>query len=130
VDTWTGRAVERAPLSNEALARARAFAAADHRSLQTVLRVDRAGGVIWLAATKPRPGRGLLTEGECAQLSDALGALHAAGIAHGHVDAEHVAYGEDGCSVLRFAVDGAAGATPERDREALAQMAGRRPVQR
>jgi eukaryotic-like serine/threonine-protein kinase len=49
LDTWTGRVVECVPLSDARLQRARAFARAEHPSLQPVLRVDRAEGVIWLA---------------------------------------------------------------------------------
>ncbi|MBV9947329.1 MAG: serine/threonine protein kinase, partial [Myxococcales bacterium] len=41
VDVWTGRRLERLPLTERLLARARAFAAADHPALQTVCRVDR-----------------------------------------------------------------------------------------
>jgi hypothetical protein len=52
IDAWTGRAIERVPLSDAVLARARAWAAADDPALQTVLRVDRDTGTLWLEACR------------------------------------------------------------------------------
>lgn len=90
-DTWTGRRVERVPLTPESLARAAAFACAGHEALQLVLRVDRGAGFLWLEA--PPEGRldRTLTPGERDELLAALDALHAHGAVHGHVDREHVA---------------------------------------
>jgi serine/threonine-protein kinase len=76
-DAWTGRLIDRVPLSDETLERARLFARADHPALQPVLRVDRETGALWLAALAPldRP----LTPPERERLESALAALQAAG---------------------------------------------------
>jgi tetratricopeptide (TPR) repeat protein len=79
VDAWTGREIERVPLSAHALARARHFAIADHPALQMVLRVDRDGGEIWLAAARGRPLDRPLSQSERTYLDEAVAALHAAG---------------------------------------------------
>jgi serine/threonine-protein kinase len=79
VDSWTGREIERVPLSERALARARHFAIADHPALQMVLRVDREGGAIWLAAARGNPLDRPLTESERTYVDEAVAALHAAG---------------------------------------------------
>ncbi len=102
-DAWTGRSVECIPLSDETLARARAFAAAAHPVLQAVLRVDRAEGTLWLLSPGPAPpvasdrSRRLCAP-EYACLREAVAALHAAGFVHGSIDASHV--------VLRAASEG------------------------
>ena len=101
LDAWTGRAIERVPLSDAVLARARAFAAADHPALQTILRVDRDGSTLWLAACGPAPTRPW-TDGERAAIEGARRAIEAAGIRRDAVDAAQVAIGGDGV-VLRFA---------------------------
>jgi eukaryotic-like serine/threonine-protein kinase len=121
VDRWTERAVERAPLTERSLARARAFALADHTALQTVWRADEAAGAIWLEALGgARLARPLFSH-ERVQLEGALGALHAAGAVHGQVDRDHVVVTTAGV-VLRFAGDHDATATVDRDRIALAKM--------
>jgi serine/threonine-protein kinase len=121
VDRWTGRKVERLSLTQRALARARAFALADHEGLQTVWRVDVAEGAIWLesldAPALDRP----LSHRERARLESALEALHAAGAVHGRVDAQHVVVGPAGV-VLRFHPEHDPTSTPDRDRLALARL--------
>jgi eukaryotic-like serine/threonine-protein kinase len=121
IDRWTERPIERVPLTERTLARARGFALADHRALQSVWRVDEGDGAIWLelleGATLSRP----LSGDECARLEGGLRALHAAGGAHGQVDAQHIVVAESGV-VLRFAPEHDPTATPDRDRIALARL--------
>jgi serine/threonine-protein kinase len=120
LDTWTGRPVERIPLHEATLARAQAFACADHPGLQGVLRVDRDGSAIWLEETAPA-GRGP-TEEERDLLRAALGALHAQGVAHGSVDAAHLGVtGEAGQLVLRFSLETAVAST-DGDLDALVRL--------
>jgi tRNA A-37 threonylcarbamoyl transferase component Bud32 len=125
VDTWSGRAVERVPLSDAVLARARAFAAAaadtDHAALQTVIRVDREEGALWLAAVRGHPLDRRLTAEERARLEAALAALHARGVAHGRVDADHIAI-EGEAPILRFEPLDDSEATADGDRLALAAL--------
>jgi len=121
LDRWTGRKVERLQLTNQAHARARAFALADHEGLQTVWRVDDAGCGIWLEPLDARPPDRPLTNQERARLENALDALHAAGGVHGSVDANHVLVGPSGV-VLRLEVELDAEASPGRDRLALARL--------
>jgi serine/threonine-protein kinase len=120
-DGWLGRAIERVPLEERTLARARDFAAAGHRALQTVLRVDREDGALWLEALPARPLDRPLAARERKMLADALDALHAAGGVHGAVDAAHVVVVEDGV-VLRFASSHDPTATVDRDRLALSRL--------
>ena len=121
VDTWTGRRIERFPLTDAALARARSFARAGHPALQCILRVDRQDQSIWLEAPSGRPVEGSLTPAQRSLLASALGALHHAGGVHGHLDAAHVVTTQGGV-VLRFhaAVDPTA--TADRDWLALSRM--------
>jgi serine/threonine-protein kinase len=122
LDLWTGRVVERAPLRDDTLARARAFARANHPALQTVLRVNREEGSIWLdGSTRPMPERGLTGE-ERTALRDALEALASAGMVHGRVDRAHLALGDGGGILLRFAADTAPGAVAEDDRNSLDRL--------
>jgi serine/threonine-protein kinase len=121
VDAWTGRTIERIPLSPLALTRARSFARAEHVGLQSVLRVDREDGTLWLEAPRGRPLDRPLAAGERALLAAALEALHAAGGVHGRVDAAHVVV-EDSGPVLRFEPEQEATATIDRDRLALARL--------
>ena len=104
VDAWTGRAIERVPLSDEVLERARLFARAGHGALQPVLRVDRDGGCLWLAACTSidRP----LTAPERVRLEGALVALQDAGERPGLVDSTPVAFGPGGEVVVRFGTAG------------------------
>jgi serine/threonine-protein kinase len=123
-DRWLCRDVLVLPLSDEALARARAFARAGHPALPAVLRVDVAAGEIWIA---PPRGRALadapraLTKGQRARLAEAIAALHAAGGAHGSVDAQHL-YLHDGDVALAYPRDPGAGDAVERDAEALRRI--------
>ncbi len=123
IDRWCGRAVERIALTERVLGRARAFALADADTpggaLQAVLRVDPEDGTIWLAAVGgSRLGRPLAAA-ERNRLQQALDALHAHGIAHGHVDASHIAVDEEAGVVLRFAPDDHPTATADDDDRAL-----------
>jgi len=120
LDTWTGRRIERVPSSPQALARARAFARADHLALQSVLRIDHEDGVIWLEA-RGRPLDRALAASERSHLESALEALHAVGAVHGHVDAAHVLVDDSGV-VLLFEVEHEPTATIDRDRLALARL--------
>jgi serine/threonine-protein kinase len=119
-DAWTGRILERAPLTDATLARARAFARADHAGLQTVLRVDRVAGAIWLEATGA-PVERALTDAERGGLRAALEALHANGAVHGRVDTAHVVEGPSG-ALLRFQGDPGPTDTADRDLLALARL--------
>jgi serine/threonine-protein kinase len=101
IDAWTGRAIERVPLSEEILERARIFARAGHDGLQPVLRVDREGGWLWLAscgAPLERP----LTGPERTRLEGAIAALRAAGGQAGAADAMPIAVGPSGQLVVRL----------------------------
>jgi serine/threonine-protein kinase len=120
-DTWTGRRIVRIEGSDRALARARAFARADHLALQTVLRVDGEDGGIWLEAPRGRPLDRPLTGAERAHLARGLDALHTAGAVHGRVDAAHVLVDDSGV-VLLFEADVGVTATIDRDRLALGRL--------
>jgi len=100
-DAWTGRAIERVPITDEVLERARLFVRAGHEALQPVLRVDREGGWVWLASCVAAVHRDL-TPTERATLKDALDALQAAGGSTGSLDATPVALGPAGEIVVRF----------------------------
>jgi serine/threonine-protein kinase len=105
MDLWTGRVIDRVPLSDAVLARARAFASVDHPALQTVLRVDRDGGAVWLEAC---PGERLtrpLAPAERARLEEAIAALVGAGAGPVDLAGENVVLTCDG-PVLRFRLDG------------------------
>ena len=125
-DAWLDRDVIVLEGEPATLTQARAFARAGHPALPTVLRVDRESGAVWIAA--PR-GKALADEpraispGQVARLAEAIEALHAAGGAHGHVDPEHLHFHE-GEVVLAFPRGEAPEDATERDREALARLAG------
>ena len=123
VDEWTGRRVERVPLTLMALARARAFARVDDPCLQTILRVDRDDGTLWLAALPDEPLDRALSPSEHRGLAEALRALHAAGVAHGHVDGHHIVPSSGGTAVLRFAPSAPPDASPLTDRQELERLA-------
>lgn len=123
IDVWTGRPIERVPLSEIALARARAFAIADHPALQPVLRVDRDEATIWLGALSGHPLDGALSHGQRTRLEQALAALHRADGIHGSVDPVHVVVDEEAGVMLRFEPDQSATATMDSDRIALARLA-------
>jgi len=121
VDTWTGRRIERVALDETTLARARSFARAGHPALQSVLRVDREDDTLWLEAAPGQPLEGQLEPAQRAVLASALGALHAAGGVHGHLDAAHVlTFG--GSLVLLFDARTDPTATADRDWLALSRM--------
>lgn len=121
LDRFVGRIVERVTLNDRALARARAFARAAHRGLQGILRVDRAGGEIWIEARKGEPLARSLSREEARALGAALDALHGAGSAHGNVDREHVFMTSDGPTLL-FTPDAEPTATADLDRLALSRL--------
>jgi tRNA A-37 threonylcarbamoyl transferase component Bud32 len=122
VDLWTGRSIERAPLHEATLSRAQAFARADHPRVQTVLRVDRESGSIWLEACAGALSERPLTAEEQDTLRTGLAALHEAGVVHGSVDRAHVGVKADGGLVLRFQSEARVGATADEDRVALERL--------
>jgi serine/threonine-protein kinase len=121
VDGWTGRAIELVPLSDASLARARAFARADHPALQGVLRIAREDDTLWLEAVREDRLRRQLTVAERQRLGEAIRALHAAGGVHGSVDREHVA-GDGDSILLRFGAPPSAALGPADDDLALARL--------
>jgi serine/threonine-protein kinase len=123
-DQWLDRAVELVPLSEASLVRARAFARAGHRALQSVLRVDRDAQVIWLEAIGAAPAAPSLTAEQRAEVTDALEALHGAGAVHGHIGSATLALTAAGEAKLRFASASPAGATADDDRLALQRLLG------
>jgi eukaryotic-like serine/threonine-protein kinase len=123
VDQWLGRKVVSLPLDPPTLARASAFARADHPVLQTVLRVDRAGGAIWLSAPRGLPLTGRMTPEQAASLREALERLHELGEAHGRIDPAHVYVDPSGSVTLAFAPRPGPTATFDLDRLALAALA-------
>ncbi len=102
VDTWTGRHVERVPLTPASLARASGFARGGHGALQLVLRVDRHDESIWLEEPPPKRLDRPLAPREQKTLLEALDALHGHGVVHGHVDRDHVALDPQRGPILLF----------------------------
>ncbi|WP_394850654.1 protein kinase [Pendulispora brunnea] len=126
VDAWLERPILRVPLDPPTLARASAFARAEHPGLQIVYRVDRRAGEIWLDAND-RPLDRWLTDEDRTRLASALDALHRAGIVHGNVHRSHVRLDPSGAVLLRFAppapdARGSHVATADHDREALLRL--------
>jgi eukaryotic-like serine/threonine-protein kinase len=122
VDTWTSRPVECVPLDPVTLGRAKILARLEHPMLQPILRVDREGGTIWLGnPDAPRVSRPLGPE-DAARLRDALAALHAEGLVHGHVDASNLRELPDGSLMLRFSPNQGPTGTVDNDRIALARL--------
>jgi serine/threonine-protein kinase len=122
-DAWTARDVIVLALEGAELARARAFARAGHAALPLVLRADRGAGELWVAAPVGRaqadgaaPSTPALT-----RLAEALAALHAAGGAHGAIDAEHLYLDGDAVS-LAYPRHAPAADDARRDRDALAAL--------
>ncbi len=92
-DTWMERDVVVLPIDEAELARARAFARASHAALPSVLRADLGTQEIWVAPALGEPLRTKalrLTRGQLRRLREAIAALHAAGGAHGLLDADHI----------------------------------------
>ncbi|MCU0680859.1 MAG: serine/threonine protein kinase [Polyangiaceae bacterium] len=111
------------------LALARAFVRADHPALAAIYRLDAQAGTLWVEALAGRPLAALgrpLQRREAARLATALDALHAAGAAHGAVDAGHVYVDEAGAR-LAFPAQAAPGSRADDD-EALARLAGAPPA--
>ena len=122
MDRWIDRRVVTLDLEAGTLARASVFARADHPALQAVLRVDRAGEAIWLAAPRGAALHGKLNATQAATLRDALVRLHEIGETHGSVDAEHVIVDEIGGVILAFTSAPDAKATADLDRLGLARL--------
>jgi serine/threonine-protein kinase len=121
LDTWTGRRIERVPLNENTLSRARSFARAGHPALQSILRVNREDDTLWLEAPSGRHLEGKLLPEQRAVLASALGALHSAGGVHGHLDATHVVTAGD-TLVLLFHAASDPTATADRDWLALSRL--------
>jgi serine/threonine-protein kinase len=121
IDAWTLRTIECVTVPDRLLGRARRFAAADHPALQTLLRIDPSGS-LWLAAPRGRRLDRPLTARERDRIEAALLALHAAGEAHGHVDAAHVFVDAEDGPVLRFEPERPEAATGQADFAALARL--------
>ncbi len=122
IDRWIDRRVVTVELDARMLARASAFARADHPALQAVLRVDRAGQTIWLAAPRGAPLSGKLTAAQAVTLRDALVRLHEISETHGSVDPEHVIVDENGGVILAFTATPDTTATADLDRLGLARL--------
>jgi serine/threonine protein kinase len=127
-DTWTFRAVCVIPLAPGELERARIFARVSHPSLPVVLRLDGASESVWVAEPPSELAPSSRLDGPAARaLALALETLHAAGGAHGAVDAAHVRWAAGG-PVLAYPRGPSDGAR-ERDAQALAELAaGRMPA--
>ena len=123
IDQWLGRKVTSVPLDAAMLARASLFARADHPALQPVLRVDRHGGAIWLAAPRGASLTAPLAPAQIHVLREAIDRLHELGQAHGAVDPAHVFVDELGEVTLAFAPLPGPTATFDLDRLALARLA-------
>jgi serine/threonine-protein kinase len=122
IDHWLGRRVVSVPLDPPMLARASAFARADHPVLQVVLRVDREHRAIWLASPRGAPAAARLTPAQSATLREALERLHELGEVHGAVDRDHVLIDESGSVTLALSPPPGPTATADLDRLALAQL--------
>lgn len=127
VDQWLGRRVVRVPLDPPTLARASAFARADHPALQLVLRVDQDSGSIWLALPRGHVLDSALSPDQAIPLREALDRLHELGVVHGAVDREHVLVDESGAVTLAFAPAPGPTATSDLDRLALARLVAPSP---
>ncbi len=123
VDRWTGRTIERVPVTPQSLARAGAFARAGHVALQTILRIDSDSKEIWLEHPLGRELDRPLAPAEIGVLREAIASLHAAGAVHGRVDRRHVLVGADESLTLRFVPEVEPTATMDLDRVALPRLA-------
>jgi serine/threonine-protein kinase len=111
-DELLGRLVQIAAARPERVARARAFARADHPALAAVLALDEAADRVIVEVIEGDAAEPPFTPAELAELAGALGALHRAGGAHGRIDRKHLVR-RGGRLVLRFPMD--AGAAAEAD---------------
>jgi serine/threonine-protein kinase len=132
-DRALGRLCWRVPCDERRAAFVRACAAADHPHLQAVYDVDPEAGFARLEAPRAATLRALgvraprdlpttLSAAARAQIAAALDALHVAGIAHGRVDADHVAIGPTR-AVLLLPADHDPCASREADLAALDALA-------
>lgn len=121
IDRWTGRTIQRVPLDDTSLARARAFSRAQTRAFQPILRVAREDGAIWLEAPRGKPLDRPLAADEREVLLSALTALHAQGCVHGKVDRSHV-YVADGEVLVAFEAEPDPTASPDTDFAQLARL--------
>jgi serine/threonine-protein kinase len=122
IDHWLGRRVEPMALDDTVLARASAFARADHPALQTVLRVDREKRAVWLAVPRGAPLTTDLSPEQAVVLREAVDRLHEAGGVHGAIDRAHVFVDDTGAVTLRFSPKATTTATVDLDRLALAKL--------
>lgn len=121
-DTWLGRPIVALPFDPTTLARARAFAKADHPALQTVLRVDRTTREIWLSDVRGSKISGRLSAAQSANLRAAIDRLHDLGEPHGSIDADHIRIDAQGAVILMFEPSRSPTATVDLDRLALAHL--------
>lgn len=121
-DRWLDRPVLLVPATAPELSRARAFACASHPLLPSIFRVDAAAATLWIGMPSGAPIDRDLAASELAQLEEALACLHAAGGAHGALDAAHI-YEFSGAITLLYP---RVGFDPEglavRDREAIERL--------
>jgi serine/threonine protein kinase len=101
-DPWLSRRTRLLPLNDASLARARAFAQADHACLPLIVRVDTARQGIVVVEPTGRPLETLLRPDEASKLCDALHKLHTTGNAYGHLRREHVFRDAHGHVTLAF----------------------------
>ena len=120
-DRWLERPVVRVPLTAQSLAIAGVYARVGHRALQAILRVDRDGGLVWLAAPRGARLDRMLLERERATLGEALALLHAEGLVHGSIGRETVRVSEAG-PLLLFPLEAAAAVSPSVDVAALFRL--------
>ena len=77
---------------------------------------------IWLEPAKAARSAARSRASQVAELRAALEALHAAGIAHGHIDRDHISIDDSGAPLLRFTPSCDPTATIDRDRLALTRL--------
>lgn len=100
-DTWTDRKIERLRLDDATKARAAIFARSGHRALQTIYRVDRAAGELWLEALAPL--RSEIEPNSRALLQEALAAMDSTK-ASARIEPVHVGVRPNGELALRFSI--------------------------
>ncbi len=123
-DTWLGRLVLQVEATPPMLAVAKAAAAIVCDGLPSVLRVDAEARRVWWevpSGTTLRDAGRRLTPQERAMVAKALEALHAHGLAHGAVDADHVLL-RHGAAQLAWCPERISGANPADDLEGLSGL--------